>query len=470
MSVSLNITKIVVPEGYKDPSEIQVVCDYMNLNQEPNLFEKTEVMPITSLVDKMKSDSLRAGNYYIKKNLPVMLDATFKLDNGSVTKEMYGEKAGHTVVSILTKLSNMRTNLEFRDEYYNNVTSGTAFDNFLPDFNETEMNASNLIISAKKFNIVLTATIKGVVRIEDGYSEIHRFHPFKLVKFGQLQHNNIYAVVDDTNESFLRTITNNIQDGIATIDLTEFPIFETENVHCAMNNFLLLTRDIQMHKLKIKGLRYHLTHLRSVLDTERREWFNGEEVDEDYLSDEGTAFIDIWEKGKKQTPSIETLMSELGSFGESMKHFVTTITSMEDINPIELEDVLKSSKEVILGLMKDKTISREEAIMLLTLTETMSTAGTKAERLRTIINLIKAESVKLNALDLKFLTLRWNMYYKKLDNHKLGNVLRVTKDRFELESTQGTLIIKHGLIEKHEGYKNFGYEGNDPIITESIYE
>lgn len=456
MTVTLNLNSMHIPKEVKQLSEVEVAITEMDLSAHNGyIHTKTELMNLDELQELIKTNKYRPGNFQIVKGIPKPLDEMFSPSKESISPTVTSKGTGETVVSILLTLAKANTEILFLESYYKDHTSGKSFENFIPNLNDTELWANSLIISRKKFNIVLTASIKGELMVDGGYTEMYRYFPFKLVKFGEIMFPRLLVKVTDRNEEFLTKIGADIQPErtIAEIDLRNYPIFEEENINCSAPNFLYLLRDIRKLRARLNGYRYYLNILRNEMDVQgipydKREWFSGEEVDDEYLGDEGTTFVEVWEKGQQNAVSLQTLLSQLDKFGEGVEILTSAFSRLHNVESSQTKDGIAKLTESVTALFKAKTLDEYEVMAMVSLIDALTGTGLHHDRYLDVKLKIKKHSLELNALEMKLQTLRWNIYKENFDVNRLGEVLSRTKDKTDILAPQGKIVIKQGKIEK----------------------
>lgn len=487
------IHELAVVKGSNDPSDIYLTYEEQDLGSTGPLTEGIKTIDLVSFYNRVtKEQDLIKGNFYMDKALPRLFVGSLTPVNVEPNEvELYlsnkRKEPEMTVIEIMRTLSELKSEIKFEEHFYNRMTGGAIFDNFTPNFNTARLRANNLIISGKKFNIVLTATIDGLVDMDGATQVFSRFHPFKLVKFGDLNHTKIKVKVDDNNKEFLETgiRTEEITgDGWATINLRDYPIFHNQGATPTLSGLYTVIDRIQSHKALDKAYKYYLTKLQekippNVLDT--KDWFRGEPVDDEYISDEGTEYFEVWIKGRQSIISIDKLMQDLPDLGVAFIQLFDLFSDLDEVDVNYFENLFQSLTTITQEYENKRVINKYESIIIRTLIEVLKLQGSKEERYKRLVNMIKLNSQHLNQLELKLLNFRWNLYKMSPKNNLALNDDLMKLGRYEGQKRNSlnlshflndniVLTFKKDIIEKTDRNPNLtsNFEGIIPNISTDV--
>lgn len=476
-------------QGTTNLEEIHVAFSVVDLSYDSTEFYRgTDSLTLPNFVAKFKdNNAYKFENFYFDKSLPRFnkhREVTQLTQSQFYDKvEDYKDDDKITVIQILSVLSQSSTEIKYEEAFYSSMVGGVSYESFNPNFETAKLTANNLIISNKKFNVVLASTIDGMYSSESNeINEVFtRYVPFKLIKFGKLMHNSLTVKVSDANKGFLAmALKLDVTQEYVTINLIEYPVF-AENVPFTLNMFRSLLSNIVTKKASDKGAKFYLNQLKESIPLslmQTNEWFRGEKVDDDYLSDEGTDSFEVWIKGVKTQPSVKSTLERLGDFGTQYLTLIESISRMEDFNAKEMNiNTFDDTATIVKELNRTRKISDVEAMSLFICnTLAKETTGTQIERYKVIVKAFKENAKTLNLLELKLLNLRYCLYKtcdKPIMSHNesiisMGEYDGGTGNTVYLESDTGLVLgFKKEVITQPTNYEQYSLTGsNSNIISQ----
>lgn len=387
------------------------VIDYgANTNK---LYTKNKVFYLPELISELeKSNTDIFNNEELLAHIDVMSkrDDIMAIPQESLDK-ILNQKDEITLTDILMNLSIMRSELVYNTEFYKDVLGGYTFSEFTPEFSTAKMKANNLIISNSKLNIVLVSTMSGLVDINSFSQPMSRYVPFKLVKQGEIMADELGVYIDDANREYLASLPHiSLTETIATIPCKQYkPFIESD---FTIKSLVGIINNITSLKSVIRAYNYALDGLKNVIPREElndTDWYRGEAVDDSYVSDEGTDKLEIWIKGRKSAPNLNTIFNN--TLHLSAIHSIRLLAdSTFDIHNFVVDEDLKMTFEQLNGnlysLMQQGEINDIVYHAVSSLLQVTSLEGTPLERYEEIKKRKSRISGMLNLLEMKLLPIR----------------------------------------------------------------
>lgn len=409
----LNINGIFASEDDLNNSNLFVLTDEVDTGANSNrLFSKNKVTSLSDLKKSIEVDDEIGNLDEMKQALHWNLqEENIKRFPQDVFSKVINHREETTLTDIFAKLSELKSQIIYNPEFYKELTGGYSFSGFTPDFKTARISADKLIISNSKLNVVFVATIDGLVNINSFDQPMMRYVPFKIIKQGEVMFNYLDIRVDNTNQDYLKSLPHvDIVNGIARLHLKKYQPFHASEF--TIKSIVDILSNIASMKAVIRALNYYGELLKEYISREEmydNEWYRGEAVDDDYVSDEGTDRLEMWIRGHKKLPSMRELFnstSHLGTINLSKMTVDSTVDIYNFEPDVDFMATIESLTEQLLGLYKSKDINEVVLHSVSTLLQCATYKGTPIERYTKMKNKKSKISSMLNSLELKLLPVR----------------------------------------------------------------
>lgn len=410
----LNLNGVFSSEQDVNNANLFVLTDEVDTGTNSNrLFTKNKVISLNILQEMISTKDCDITN-----SLEVVEVLKYYQQEENIKKlpqEIFEKVINHkeevTLTDIFAKLSEMKSQFIYNPDFYRELTGGYSFQDFTPDFKTARISADKLIISNSKLNIVFVATMDGIVNINSFDQPMMRYVPFKLIKQGEIMFDYLDIYVDDKNEQYLSSLPYiEITNNIARLPLRKYEPFHASEF--TIKSIVDILSRIASLKSVIRALNYYSDGLKEYISREElydNEWYRGEAVDDDYVSDEGTDRLEMWIKGRKKLFSMKELFNLTSHLG-TVNLIKMTVDSTVDIYNFEPDDEFRNTVEALndslIALYGDGEISEIIMHACSALLNCALHKGTPIERYeQTRIKKSKISSM-LNSLELKLLPVR----------------------------------------------------------------
>lgn len=411
---TLNLNGVFSSEQDEHNTNLYVLADEVDTGANSNrLLTKNKVIPVNVLQESLEvahSDLVNLTE--VKESLKYyMQDTNIKKIPQESFEKVINHKDEVTLTDIFAKLSELKSQFIYRPEFYKELTGGYSFADFTPDFKTARVSADKLIISNSKLNVVFVATMDGIVNINSFDQPMMRYVPFKIIKQGEVMFNYLDICVDNTNQGYLKSLPHiDIVNGVARLHLKKYKPFHASEF--TIKSLVEILKQIASLKSVIRALNYYGDALKEYISREElydNEWYRGEAVDDDYVSDEGTERLEIWIKGHKRLPSMKELFNSTTHLG-TINLIKMTVDSTVDIYDFEADNDFKNTVEALsdslMALYNDGEISDRMLHACSTLLKCALYQGTPIKRYEKMKFMKLKISSMLNSLELKLLPVR----------------------------------------------------------------
>lgn len=478
-------------EDVKNTDDLSVHYEVIDLSaNSPILYLGKHIESLTHFEEMVHSNKVLKNNFYMDAGMPFHLANTppfeyEQVDVVSPVHKPFVEKV--SLITLFNLLQREGANFLFQPYMYKDITGSQSFESFIPDsLSDIIVPFRNMIISNKKFNVVFATVISGRVQHDVTNGQVYRYYPFKMVKAGELVYDKIQIVFPNGCENkFLKDIIarNSVQDGIYyELDLTKFELFEDIPVPTS-TEFIYLRKELDALKIFTRALKYAIDELRSYLQFKgdigaETDWYRGDEVILDTLSDSGAPILEAWITGRKSSSSFKTIKSNLGEIGIQMFNIINNNLT-EDV-PLEItQETTKQLKTLLADLINKNWVSNTDGMQITSLLTYMEKEGTPKEKFLKLREELNIFNIVMNSVELKYLNCRYALlqqcpskelmandylftYFGEVTNSNTNNITYsspVLKSKLTLKRT----VVKDSEYSNTGVMQVEGFSNNDTV-------
>lgn len=420
-------------EDVQNTDDLSVHYEVIDLSaNSPILHLGKNIESLTHFEAMVHSDKVLRNNFYMDAGMPFNLANTppFEYEQVDVVSPVHKPFVKKvSLTTLFNLLQREGASFIFQPYMYKDITGSQSFESFIPDsLSDIIVPFRNMIISNKKFNVVFATVISGRIQHDVTNGQVYRYYPFKMVKAGELVYDKIQIVFPNgCDNKFLKDVImrNSVQDGIYyELDLTKFDLFENIPVPTS-TEFIYLRKELDALKIFTRALKYAIDELRSYLQFKgeigaETDWYRGDEVILDTLSDSGAPILEAWITGNKSTPSFKTIKNNLGEIGIQMFNIINNNLT-EDV-PLEVtKETTSQLKTLIADLVNKNWISNVDASQLTTLLMYMEKEGTPKEKFHQLREELNIYTIVMNSVELKYLNCRYAVLQKCPSKELMAN-------------------------------------------------
>lgn len=406
-------------EDVQTSDDLSVHYEVIDLSaNSPILHLGKHIESLTHFESMVHSDKVLRSNFYMDAGMPFNQPYTKpfeyeQVDVVSPVSRPMVEKV--SLITLFNLLQREGASFLFQPYMYKDITGSQSFESFIPDsLSDIIVPFRNMIISNKKFNVVFATVISGRIQHDVTNGQVYRYYPFKMVKAGELVYDKIQVVFPNgCDNKFLKDtiMRNSVQDGIYyELDLTKFDLFENIPVPTA-TEFIYLRKELDALKIFTRALKYAIDELREYLQFKgeigaETDWYRGDEVILDTLSDSGAPILEAWITGRKTSTSFKTIKNNLGEIGVQMFNIINNNLT-EDV-PLEVtQDTTKQLKTLLADLINKNWISNADGMQITSLLTYMEKEGTPKEKFIKLREELNIFNIVMNSVELKYINCRY---------------------------------------------------------------
>lgn len=453
MVKSINIHKIYYKPDLINTDDILVNFSIFELDSLNVLgVLENETKTLTALLSDLENQDIVCDNFVIADQMPTQVPNTLEmeyLETPSLPEQQLGEYS-FDLLTLFHLLAKEGAHFRFKPSMYKDLTGNYSFEDFTPSsLSDLMVPFGNMIISNKKFNVVFATVISGTVSSDHSNTEVVRYFPFKLIKGGKPLEESVEVILSKpvTNKLLLELLTRNsekLSDLNYDLDLSKLPTISV-NKPFTINTGYYLRSLVEENRVKAKALKYLIDEVKVYLQfngelNPASDWYRGDEVIIDSLSDEGQPQLEMWITGKKSSPTVNSLKTALGSvssaFFNQFTKMVTTETDLETSTA-----VAEQMKELVIEFKNKSWINQDDLILLNTLLDCMKLSGTPKEKYYSLRKVLYDLNQEMIGLEIKFLRYRNSLLERCPANNTMANDFLFSSLGEVVKASQGSVTI-----------------------------
>lgn len=396
--------------------DIYAELQLLSLVPHETVYTYTSLLPLTELLKGIESFEYVPSNFEIVNSVPKVLpnvEGYEVVENADYLKANETRDNNLTLTRIFNMLQMSGCQFKFEPSMYKDITGEESFENFHPSLEGVYVPFKNLVISSSKFNIVFSVVIQGTADVQGVLVNTSRFYPFKVVKAGVplFQQLEVHVPEGAPIGNILGKIAEKVSSTVYLLDLTKFQPFSDQYLPTA-NDIYALNYTIKEKRVELKALKYIKDILASYLQvngllTLNDEWYRGDKVMLDTLSDEGLPILEAYISGEKGKKSVETFLDTLGEVGALFRKIVQEVVVSETSE--ELAGMVEKQFGEFMEIVANDRLEQYYIDMLNTIVKYTIMTGTIKDKWVRIIDDLNQMTLEANSLELKFLNARFGL-------------------------------------------------------------